>query len=83
MTPHEILGVSESATREEINLAYKRARRKHHPDAGGTPEQFHAVQKAYETLCRGPCPDCGGKGFIRVRNGIFSSMESCPICWKK
>jgi len=44
----DVLGVSHSATRDEIESAYRRMRSKHHPDKGGKAEQFNAVQKAYE-----------------------------------
>lgn len=44
----DVLGVSESAGRDEIDAAYRRLRSQHHPDRGGDGEKFHAVQKAYE-----------------------------------
>ncbi len=44
----KILGVSSKATKEEIKNGYKSMARVHHPDAGGTPEQFQKIRKAYE-----------------------------------
>ncbi|MFW5968189.1 MAG: molecular chaperone DnaJ [Persicimonas sp.] len=26
------------------------------------------------------CPECGGRGSVRVQNGFFSMMRSCPRC---
>lgn len=46
-----ILGVPRDATPATIRRAYRRLTRKLHPDAGGTPEELHDVQAAYETLC--------------------------------
>lgn len=43
-----ILGVKSSATRQEIDSAYRTLRSKHHPDKGGDPAQFQRVQRAYE-----------------------------------
>ncbi len=47
---YKLLGVSEKATSEEINRAYKRAALEHHPDKGGNEEIFKRVQKAKEVL---------------------------------
>lgn len=44
----DILGVSREATKEDIKNGYKSMVRIHHPDAGGNPEQFQKVRKAYE-----------------------------------
>lgn len=59
LTPHEILGVSSGASREEIQKAYKAAIKKYHPDKVShlgkefsdlANEKFLAIQKAYDTL---------------------------------
>lgn len=44
------LGIRRTATAEEIRAAYRHQARQHHPDAGGSPEAFQAVQEAYEQL---------------------------------
>lgn len=42
----ETLEVEPSADEEEIRAAYKRRAMETHPDKGGAPEAFHAVQEA-------------------------------------
>jgi hypothetical protein len=49
-TPYEILGVSSNAPHEEIRRAYRRLLRVTHPDVGGDPVRFIAVQKAWERI---------------------------------
>lgn len=43
----DVLDVPETASRAEIEAAYRRLRSLHHPDKGGDAEQFDRIQKAY------------------------------------
>uniref|UniRef100_A0A6C0D6M9 J domain-containing protein n=1 Tax=viral metagenome TaxID=1070528 RepID=A0A6C0D6M9_9ZZZZ len=45
-----VLGVNRSSSDEEIRKAYRKLSLTHHPDKGGEVQQFHKIQKAYETL---------------------------------
>jgi len=47
---YEILGVSQSASQDELKKAYKKAAIKNHPDKGGDPEKFKELAQAYEVL---------------------------------
>ena len=49
-THYDVLGVGLSASAEEIRVAYRRRARITHPDLGGDPAEFHAVQVAFDIL---------------------------------
>lgn len=45
---YNILGVAKSSSDKDIKKAYKKLTLKHHPDKGGSPDQFKKIQEAYE-----------------------------------
>ena len=47
---YKTLGVSKTATADEIKKAYRRLARENHPDAGGDEEKFKDINEAYEVL---------------------------------
>lgn len=47
---YQILGVQENATQDEIRKEYRKLALKHHPDKGGSEEEFKKISEAYETL---------------------------------
>jgi curved DNA-binding protein CbpA len=49
-TPYEVLGVSASATENELRRAYRLRLRQTHPDTGGRASEFTAVQLAWELV---------------------------------
>ena len=49
-TPHQVLHLLPTAPREVVKAAYKALAAIHHPDHGGDPDAFRAVQEAYEEL---------------------------------
>lgn len=48
----EVLEVSRTATRSEVEAAYRQQVRQLHPDAGGDQDQFLMVKAAYEAAVR-------------------------------
>jgi len=50
MNYYDVLGVSKSASSDEIKRAYRRLASKHHPDKGGDTEKFQQIEAAYRTL---------------------------------
>lgn len=45
----EVLGVARDADRETVQAAYRALAKQHHPDAGGSQEEFLRVQAAWES----------------------------------
>jgi curved DNA-binding protein CbpA len=54
--PFEVLGVSKSASADDVKAAYRRLSRKHHPDVGGDSETFARIARAYEAVKDVPGP---------------------------
>jgi curved DNA-binding protein len=50
MNHYETLGVSSTASQEEIKSAYRKLASKHHPDKGGDTSFFQNIQRAYSNL---------------------------------
>lgn len=48
--PYETLGLSRTATADEIKSAYRKLAKKHHPDLGGDPEKFKELNEAHDIL---------------------------------
>lgn len=50
MDHYTTLGISKTATAEEIKRAYRKLASVNHPDKGGSTETFQKIQAAYDTL---------------------------------
>jgi len=48
--PYEVLGVSPTASDDELKRAYRLRLRQAHPDTGGSAAEFDAVQRAWQRV---------------------------------
>jgi DnaJ-class molecular chaperone len=53
MNPRQVLGVSQTASDDEIKKAFKKLAVQHHPDKGGDPAKFKEINNAYIALTKG------------------------------
>lgn len=50
MSHYDTLGISKSASPDEIKKAYRKLASQHHPDKGGDTAKFQQIEEAYRTL---------------------------------
>lgn len=79
--PYEVLGISPSATDEEVKKAYRELSRKYHPDsyvnnplAELAEEKFKEVQQAYEQIMKQR--QNGGGGYSSYNRGYTNTNQS-------
>jgi DnaJ-class molecular chaperone len=53
---YNILGVSETATQDEIKKAYRKKAVEHHPDKGGDEQVFKKIRSASSSFLVAPKP---------------------------
>ena len=70
---YDQLGISRSASIDEIKKAYRRAARDHHPDKGGDESKFKEISNAYEILSdegkRNQYDQLGDENYQQATNG--------------
>ena len=75
---YERLGITKDSTKSEIRAAYRKASKKSHPDAGGSPEKFALVKRAHDILTdeerRRKYDDTGDESEVAPENG-FSAVS--------
>lgn len=88
MDYYETLGISKSASTEEIKKAYRRLALKYHPDRGGDHGKFTEINEAYQALSdpqkrasydqfgkAGASQGAGGFGGFSAKGGSASGGE--------
>src|SRR3978361_124063 len=73
-SPYEVLGVPASASDEDLRRAYRQRLRETHPDTGGDPQRFIAVQAAWERV---GSPDARAQ-YDRGRSPMGEAPPSAP-----
>jgi DnaJ domain/Nuclease-related domain len=79
-SPYEVLGVAASATEDELRRAFRKALRETHPDTGGDPGRFDAVQQAWHrvsTTEKRAAYD-SGRGIHSDRHEPFTGQAARP-----
>jgi len=83
--PRRVLGVEPTASPAEVRRAYRLLVRQHHPDAGGSAEQFKQIHAAYIRLISATNPPAATgteSGSLRVVYGT-RSYTSGYLVWRR
>lgn len=90
MNPYQILGISPSASDDEVKKAYRTLSKKYHPDANiGNPhqaeytEKFKEVQNAYKTIMDERKKVLDNKVMVVKQPAAISIMEMTKKLIKK
>lgn len=87
--PFDALGLERStATKESVTIKWRELARLHHPDKGGSAEDFDRIKKAYtecleliiEPITQDECKDCGGTGRVGRGHGWTQVTCNCNSC---
>ena len=85
MNSFEALGLTISATAEEVKAAWRSAASRTHPDRGGDSAEFTRLRKAYEDSLAfaeavKSCESCNGSGKIKQVHGWSAISMPCTLC---
>ena len=93
--PYEVLGISPSATDEEVRTAYRALARKYHPDnyvdnplSDLAQEKMQEINDAYDTIVRtrkaggtaGQSYRTAQTGGYRTAGGSSGGCSACDVC---
>lgn len=67
--PHSVLGVEPGADEDAVRDAYRSLMKDHHPDHGGSTEEFIRIKEAYEAIQRDDAAAAGAGAVRRSTDG--------------
>ena len=83
MRPHEVLGISSTASDEEAKQAYRKLAKQYHPDKpGGNRKKFETVKQAYERFSKRESNPFWNRNrkkrnqVVKVNIGLLDIMEN-------
>ncbi len=77
-TPYEVLGVAVDASHAELRRAYRRLLRETHPDTGGDPVRFQAVQDAWQRIGEAGARERWDRGRAPAGSPAAGTTEPSP-----
>lgn len=84
ISPFAALGLEPTASTDEVKAAFRSKARSLHPDVGGDPNEFDALQTAYKDALRvttsRKCTTCQGTRRVTKTMGWSSLKIPCPDC---
>jgi curved DNA-binding protein CbpA len=75
---YDVLGVTSSVSHDELRRAFRRALRETHPDTGGDPRRFTAVQLAWERVGTPEARAAYDAGSRTERHETFTASAARP-----
>lgn len=81
----DFFGLPEDATAEQVKRRWHELCLIHHPDHGGSVEEFRKLHMEYkrrmeEAETPKTCHRCNGIGTIKVGSGFSYTNMTCPEC---
>jgi len=83
---YRLLGLPQTATKEEVKTAYRRLAKKYHPDMpNGNSEIYIKIKEAYEILAKGapvqapPPPKRDMTPYVNVAGSHLNSEGTCNV----
>jgi DnaJ-class molecular chaperone len=83
----QLLGLTTSASADDVKKRYRELALDAHPDRGGDPGKFNELHQAYARLLeqrespgKRPCANCKGKRKVTQARGFSVIKVPCPEC---
>lgn len=88
MSPLQQLGLPESASKRDVSRAWLALAKQHHPDKGGSAEEFNKWNEVYKAAMVYSnqyisCTGCNGRGTYLIGKGFTKTSIRCKKCHGK